>query len=120
MGNWVLGSEDSECRTLAEYLEYLKNKGDVLVYSHTAQETYTTSWKQKTRNRLLGVKPGLPDYIIVTKHHVLFIEMKRQKGGVVSQAQKDWLKAITGAGGNSVVCKGFDEAKAYLDTVLKK
>ena len=110
-----LGPEDIECRALVEYLDTLVNQGKVVVYSHTAQETYTRSWNQKRKNKILGVRSGVPDYLVVTPNNILFIEMKRKKGGTTSKAQKEWIKAINEAGGNAVVCKGFEAAKEYLD-----
>ena len=62
----------------------------------------------------MGVTSGVPDYLIVTPKEVLFIEMKRISGGVVSSNQKEWLVALRGAGVNCSVCKGFDEAREFL------
>lgn len=116
MPNYKLGPEEIECRLLADYLEILKKMGKVQAYTHTAQSTYTKSFRQKARNKAMGVKPGLPDYIVVTKKNILFIEMKRVKGGVVSKHQKTWIEAIESVGGDAVVCRGFDEAKEYLES----
>lgn len=110
--------EEIECVALTNYLELLKEQGKVIVFSHTAQETYTKSWKQKNKNKRMGVRSGVPDYLIVTKKKLLFIEMKRKKGGVVSKAQKEWIKAINGVGGNAVVCRGFEEAKKVIEKEL--
>lgn len=112
-------TEDQECHTLVDYLEILKGQGKVVVFSHTANETYTKSWRQKRRNTAMGVRSGVPDYIIVTPKHTLFIEMKRTKGGVVSATQKEWVKAIQDTGVPCEVCKGFDEAKVFLDKWIK-
>jgi hypothetical protein len=111
-------TEDQECHTLVDYLEILKQQGKVIVFSHTANETYTKSWKQKARNKRMGVRSGVPDYIIVTKKHTIFLEMKRTKGGVVSATQKEWVKAIQDTGVACEVCRGFDEAKEFLDSYL--
>lgn len=115
MTNYLLGSEEAECVALAEYLEMLKAQGLVKVYSHTAQETYTTSWKQKSKNKRMGVKSGVPDYIIVTKDKVIFLEMKRKKGGTLSATQREWLANTAGKKTQSVRCNGFDHAKSYLE-----
>lgn len=107
--------EEIECVALTNYLELLKEQRKVIVFSHTAQETYTKSWKQKSKNKRMGVRSGVPDYLIVTKNKLLFIEMKRKKGGVVSKTQKEWIKAINDAGGFAVVCSGFEEAKKVIE-----
>ncbi len=117
--NYIMGPEEAECVALAEYLEILKAQGKVIVYTHTAQETYTTSWKQKFKNKRMGVNSGVADYIIVTPTSVVFLEMKRLKGGVISPSQKVWLHAVKGKQVFSEVCHGFEQAKQYIDQVVK-
>ncbi len=107
--------EDDECFVLADYLDTLKKQKKISVYTHTANETFTKSWKQKRRNKMMGVRPGIPDYVIVTDKNVLFIEMKRVKGGQVSGYQRKWISVLEGKTAKSVVCRGFDEAKKYID-----
>ena len=60
-----------------------------------------------------GVKPGVPDVCLPVPrgdYHGLYVEMKRQKGGVVSPEQKAWLQALKGQGYRAEVCKGAAEA----------
>lgn len=67
----------------------------------------------------MGVSAGYPDIFIpypVGEHHGLYIELKRQKGGVVSDAQKDWLDFLSKQGYFTAVTYGLDEAK---NVVLK-
>lgn len=68
-----------------------------------------------------GTKPGVPDiFLAVAKggYHGLYIELKRRKGGQLSQKQREWLERLTQAGYCAKVCKGYDEARkailAYL------
>ena len=68
-----------------------------------------------------GVKSGVPDMCLPVArggYHGLYIELKRQKGGTVSETQKSWITALTEQGYKAVVCKGADEAigtiKEYL------
>jgi len=64
---------------------------------------------------LMGVSKGPPDYLIVTVRGLVFIEMKRKKGSVTRDSQKAWQKALVEYGKvPAVVCKGFEEAKAFL------
>ena len=65
-----------------------------------------------------GVKPGVPDIFLPVARHGcngLWIEMKRQKGGVVSKAQKQWFSDLASEGYFTAVCKGADEA---IKTIL--
>lgn len=116
--NYQLKPEEAECVALVEYLELIKDSKNVIVYSHTAQETYTKSWRQKHRNKSMGVRPGVPDYIIVTDKLVIFLEMKRKKGGRLREDQKVWLEAVEGKKVVSQVCNGFDEAKKFFERTI--
>lgn len=69
----------------------------------------------------MGVKSGVPDIFPPAGKlgkHGLFIEMKRRKGGSLSEEQHVWLCALATQGYAVCVCKGYDEAieqiKAYL------
>ena len=55
----------------------------------------------------------MPDICIPvpnSKYHGLYIEMKRKKGGRVSQKQKEWIERLNRLGYLAVVCYGADEA----------
>lgn len=71
--------------------------------------------------RRQGVKPGTPDIFLDVPSngkHGLRIELKRKKGGVVSEEQKAWLSRYNAYGYTAIVCYGFDQARdaicAYL------
>jgi rhodanese-related sulfurtransferase len=55
-----------------------------------------------------GVSAGVPDLFVPAWG--LFIEMKRLKGGVVSEEQKDWLDYLASEGYSVMVCRGIDDA----------
>lgn len=55
-----------------------------------------------------GVCRGVPDLFIPAWG--LWIEMKRKKGGVVSENQQDWLEYLDELGYGAVVCCGADDA----------
>lgn len=59
-----------------------------------------------------GVVAGIPDLFIPEWR--LFIEMKRQRGGVVSADQKKVMAQLQSIGYDCVVCKG---AKAAIDEI---
>lgn len=108
-------SEHAEAVALAGYLLMLQRMGKIQLYSHLPHETYTTSWAAKRKNTSEGVKSGVPDYIVITKDKVLFIELKREKGGVVSEEQKLWISNLEGKTTVASVCKGFEASKAFID-----
>jgi VRR-NUC domain len=71
--------------------------------------------------RRQGVKPGTPDIFLdfpSNGKHGLRIELKRRKGGVVSEEQKAWLEKYNANGYTALVCYGFDEARDAICTYL--
>ena len=68
-----------------------------------------------------GRKNGVADILCLIpmgEYHGLAIEMKRRKGGKVSQAQSDWLAAADDAGYYTVVARGSDQAIDALNYYL--
>lgn len=113
--------EEQEASTLNDYLLVLLNQGKVLEYTHVPHETYTNSWSVKMRNKRSGVRKGVPDYIILTKKAILFLELKRTKGGILSPEQRMWIEVINEHYPPTVkaaVCLGFFEAKQFIDDNL--
>ena len=68
------------------------------------------------RLRSEGVQPGVPDLLIFGPVQIA-IEMKRSKGGRVSEEQKEWLSALSELGWTCKVCKGHKEAIEFLEGV---
>lgn len=106
--------EYDECVTFVEWLDLQQRQGFVYLYTHIPNETYTKSWAIKRKNKIMGVRKGFPDYAVITKKGVYFIEMKREKGGQTSEAQKDWIELLNKFGIKAKVCKGAGEAIAFL------
>ena len=71
-----------------------------------------------------GLAKGFPDLIVLARnksqtHEVLFIEMKRQKGGVLHQEQKEWIQKLDEGGYCVGVAKGCMSAIQILENYLK-
>ena len=64
-----------------------------------------------------GVTPGVPDLFV--PEWLLWVEMKRETGGVVSPVQKDWISYLEGIGHRVIVGKGFEDAKRQILDVKK-
>ena len=63
-----------------------------------------------------GVSAGVPDlYIPAWK---FWIEMKRQKGGRLSESQKEWRDYLVEIGDTWVSAKGCEEAKEIIKQYL--
>ena len=107
---------------ISEYLEgkvfvaWLKSKN--VLFSHLPLNTWTGSFKQMSKNKASGVSKGVPDYLILLTNRVIFVELKRAKGGRTSPEQKVWIEALNQAGCPSAVCKGAKEAIAFVEKYL--
>lgn len=108
--------EDEEETAFSDWL-------DLKGYRHThfSNEMYTQSIKIKARMKRLGVHSGVPDHLVIVpcadgKKRTLYIEMKRQKDGTVSDNQFDWLKDLVDCDGVAAfVARGFDQAKQITE-----
>lgn len=63
-----------------------------------------------------GVSSGVPDLYCPSLK--LWVEMKREKGGSLSQKQKDWLRYLESIKNFTVVGYGCEDAKKKVLTVL--
>ncbi len=110
-------SEYEEQKLLVKYLELKGYK-----FSALPLDTFTKLWSVKMKNKAIGVRAGVPDLMIIVKSKLIFIELKRTKGGVVSEFQKDWLEKLNKCVGISAyVCRGYEEAKNIIEnTTLPK
>jgi hypothetical protein len=79
------------------------------------------SLRTAVRLKKEGVTSGIPDIIIAKPAGIycgMYIELKRQKGGALSEAQKDMVRELKAAGYYVAICRGFEEAReetiAYL------
>lgn len=59
-----------------------------------------------------GVSPGVPDLFI--PEWSLWLEFKRQKGGRLDPAQKDWHDYLLSIGHFVKICKGAEDARRQV------
>lgn len=69
-----------------------------------------------------GVKRGVPDMCLPVPRggfNGLYIELKRVKGGTVSDEQREWIAALNKQGYKAIICHGAEEAieqiRGYLN-----
>ena len=68
------------------------------------------------RLRASGLQKGFPDLLVFWPVQAA-IELKRQKGGRVSQEQQAWLDTLEGCGWQVQVCRGADAAIEWLEEI---
>ena len=77
-----------------------------------------TSIRQAVKAKAEGLSSGFPD--ITVPHYNLYIEMKRQKGGVVSQEQKEWHQYLEDhCDAKVIVARGCADAISKFYEFLK-
>ena len=68
-----------------------------------------------------GVRSGVPDLFLAcgrSCYHGLFIEMKKPKGGRVSDNQKSFIDLLKNQDYATAVCHGWSEAMAAIESYL--
>lgn len=108
-------SEEDEQVAVVNYLEHLMASNKIFAFTAFPQNGNNIPFIM--RNKRLGVRPGFPDLIIITRdHQLVFIEMKKKKGGTVRPDQRVWIELLIASGVVVHVCNGFDEAKLAIDS----
>lgn len=78
---------------------------------------------EAARLKAQGVKRGVPDLCLPVPrgdYHGLYIELKRQKNGVLSADQKQWIESLRKQGYRVEVCKGFQSAADVIEEYLQE
>ena len=112
------------------FIHWLELQG--LKYTAIPNETghTTEAYRRATRMKRNGVRKGFPDLIVLVPPersrdglgYFLAIELKRQKGGVVSPEQREWIDAINDLNSPTMqagVCKGLEEAIVLVTSYMK-
>ena len=118
--------EDDECILFSEWLKVNK-----IPHAHIANESRSSSRNALIRGaklKRMGQSRGVWDYEVYIPHRgitgsvdcyeIIKIEMKRQKGGTISQEQKEWGKIYEMSGIPCKVCKGAKEAIDYIKQLM--
>ena len=69
-----------------------------------------------------GMRKGYPDLFLPVArggYHGLYIELKRKKGGKVSESQLWWLERLELQGYYTTIARGFNETVAVILRYLK-
>lgn len=104
-----------------------------IICHHSGNEIGGSTSAMKARAvkmKKMGTSRGFPDLLVfvpvkgvdgtVDCYQMCAIEMKRRKGSTVSKEQKTWLEILAGSGAMSAVCKGAEEAIAYIEAIRKE
>ena len=114
-----LPTEHLEQATLVSWFEDAYPSLRIFAIPNGATLAGTIQQRSKQVNKLKaeGMRTGVPDLFIPAKNAIyagLFIEMKRSKGGTLSNEQKDWLNFLNEQGYKASVCAGYSDAVSII------
>lgn len=105
-------SEDME---QAEFIQWMRRNHPqyrIFAIPNGGLRTKATAMRLKAT----GLVAGVPDLMIPALK--TFIEMKRTKGGQISEEQRDWIHYLKDIGYHAKICRGKDEAIAFVKEII--
>ena len=91
-------TEEQEQAAVFDWVMIMRNQYPELDLLFHVPNGGIRSKPEAVRFKKIGVKAGVPDLFLPVARggwHGLFIEMKRQKGGRLSEEQKAWIDTLT-------------------------
>lgn len=117
-----VASEAQEQRALFQWIAYNAGKWPELRLCFHVPNGGSRNPLEAHNLKLQGVRPGVPDIMLPVPRggfHGLFIELKRCKGGRVSEDQQIWIDRLNRLGYRAVICRGWDAARAEIELYLR-
>ena len=111
----LIPTENQEAEAFADYLRAKR-----LTFTHIVNEAQTKSWGAIMRAKRMGKARGVPDYMILVNNRIVFVELKRQKGSVVSPEQQEWIEQLRQCGAVAEICRGANEAIKLIESIKKQ
>ena len=121
--NRLLPTEAQEQTTLFSWAQMQSHKHPELRLLFAVPNGGTRDRIEAKHLKAQGVKPGVPDMCLPVARggwHGLFIELKRQKGGRVSDAQRRWIADLERQGYRAEVACGWREAATIIQEYLEE
>lgn len=118
----AIPTEAQEQTTLFQWAALMTHRWPELRLLHHIPNGGSRNAIEAVRLKAQGVKPGVPDIFLPCARgswHGLYIEMKRRKGGKVSDEQKEMIRLLIEQGYKAVVCYGWEEAKNVIVEYMK-
>jgi predicted DNA-binding protein YlxM (UPF0122 family) len=117
----IYPTEHEEQAMLFEWSEWMSAKYPYLRMMYAIPNGGLRAKKTAVSLKAEGVKAGVPDIFFPYPEggfHGLFIEMKRQKGGILSVEQREYMEHLAEVGYCVVVCEGFEEGKQIIEDYI--
>jgi hypothetical protein len=116
-----LPTEHQEQRAVIAWARVMRARWPELDLLYAIPNGARTAWSVAKRLRAEGVTPGVPDLCLpVAKghFHAMYVEMKRRKGGRLSEAQRAIADQLRARGNFVVVARGADNAIHWITRYL--
>lgn len=114
-------TEDTEQTWLFQWARLQSGKWPELSLLYAIPNGGRRPIKTAVNMKRTGTKAGVPDMFLPVARggfHGMYIEMKRTKGGHVSDEQKAWIKALTEQGYKCVITKGWEDAAEQITAYI--
>lgn len=115
-------TEAQEQITLFQWATMMQGRIPELALLHSVPNGGSRHPIEAVHLKQQGVKPGIPDIFLPCARgewHGLYIELKRRKGGRVSDEQKEMIRLLIEQKYKAVVCYGWEEAKNVIVEYMK-
>ena len=115
-------TEDEEQEALFQWAETMEYKyPELRALFHITNEG-KRSKQTGAKLKREGLREGVSDIELPVKrgqYGSLFIELKKRKGGRVSDEQKEWIDLMWELGNAAYICYGWEEAVKVIEEYLK-
>lgn len=112
-------TESEEQQTLFRWAQLQSGAFPELALMYHVPNGGGRSKAEAGRFKAEGVKSGVPDICLPVARggfHGLYVELKRQRGGIVSDNQTAWMERLSREGYCVALCMGWEAAsKAILE-----
>lgn len=113
--------EAEEQKALFDWAAIMERQHPELHFMYHVPNGGKRNAKEAAHLKAEGVKAGVPDIVLPAARgcfHGLYIELKRQKSGSLSQDQKDYLDFLQKQGYCAVMCRGWKQAASTILSYL--
>ena len=114
--------ESEEQRALFQWAALAAAKWPELRSMYHVPNEGLRSGRAGARLKLEGMRAGVPDVCLPVPrggYGALYIELKRTKGGSLSENQRTWIESLKMLGNKAVVCYGWEQARDEIERYLK-
>lgn len=116
-------TESEEQKALFVWAAYNTGRHPELKWMYHVPNEGKRSVQRGAQMRAEGLKKGVPDVCLPVPRRgygALYIEMKRVRGGRLTEEQKEWAQGLTGCGNLVKRCDGWEQAAETIEDYLRE